>query len=148
MKNVVRQSLQVAVAAIALGVTGFAAAQSAAPADAPAKHAHKHHHKGDKGGKHHHRGEGREGREGRGGDVAAGSSNAQEAAAARQADRQGQLTAASRDQYVNNALSRCSVFKMEEDKRACVERVTKGQDSGSVQGGGILREYTYTAPAK
>ena len=138
MKNVVRQSLQVAVAAIALGVTGFAAAQS----PAPAPHAHKHH-KGDKGGKHHHhRGEGR------GGDVSAGSSNAKEAAAARQADRQGQLSGGSNDQLRNNALARCAVFKVEEDKRACEARITQGQGSGSVQGGGVLREYTYTAPAK
>ena len=81
-------------------------------------------------------------------DVADGSSSAQEAAAARQAARRGQLTGGSSDQYMNHALARCAVFKMEEDKRACMDRVDKGQDSGSVQGGGILREYTYTVPAK
>ncbi|MBB6578170.1 hypothetical protein HNP33_002250 [Comamonas odontotermitis] len=135
MKNAVRQSLQIAVAAIALGVAGFASAQPAAPAQAPAKHA-KHAHKT---GKPHQRADR---------SVADGSSSSREAAAALQADRQGQLTDRSNDQYAGNAVARCGVFRAEEDKRACVDRVTNGQDSGSVQGGGILREYTYTVPAK
>ena len=135
MKNAVRQSLQIAVAAIALGVAGFASAQPAAPAQAPAKHA-KHAHKT---GKPHQRADR---------SVADGSSSAREAAAALQADRQGQLTDRSNDQYAGNAVARCGVVRAEEDKRACVDRVTNGQDSGSVQGGGILREYTYTVPAK
>ena len=114
MKNTVLLSIQLAVAAAALGWGGLAAAQQRM---------------GDR-------------------DVADGSSSAQEAAAARQAARRGQLTGGSSDQYMNHALARCAVFKMEEDKRACMDRVDKGQDSGSVQGGGILREYTYTVPAK
>ena len=135
MKIVVRQSLQIAIAAVALGVTGFASAQSAAPEQAPAKHA-KHAHKG---GKAHPRADR---------NVADGSSSAREAAAAMQAGRQGQLTDRSSDQYAGNAVARCGVFRVEEDKRACVDRVNNGQDTGSVQGGGILREYTYSVPAK
>ncbi|WP_395026829.1 hypothetical protein [Comamonas odontotermitis] len=135
MKNVVRQSLQVAIAAVALGVTGFASAQPAALEKAPAKHAQHPH----KSGKAHQRADR---------SVADGSSSAREAAAALQAGRQGQLTDRSSDQYAGNAVARCGVFRVEEDRRACVDRVTNGQDSGSVQGGGILREYTYTVPAK
>ena len=145
MQNSMLRSLQVAVAAVAVCVAGVAIAQPAA-GDAPkptAKH-HKHKHEHRKGDKrhHHHRGEGGDR------DVAAGSSSAREAAAALQADRQGQLTGASGERYANNAVARCAVFKLEEDKRACVDRVANGQGSGSVQGGGILREYTYTVPAK
>ncbi len=138
MKNTVLRSLQVAVAAAALGLGGFAAAQPAAGQQGHGQNMHK------KGHHKHHRGE-----RGQGGrDVSDGSSNAKEAAAARQADRQGQLSGRSGDQYANNAVARCAVFKMEEDKRACADRVSKGQDSGSVQGGGILREYRYEVPAK
>ena len=41
-----------------------------------------------------------------------------------QAERKGQLTGASGDQFANNAVARCAVFKMEEDKRACVDVLT------------------------
>lgn len=43
-----------------------------------------------------------------------------------------------------NALRRCEVFKTDDDRRACVERVRQPQISGSVQGGGVIREYTQT----
>ena len=141
MQKSVLRSLQAVVAAVAVGAAGFAMAQPAA-GDAPkppAKH-HKHKHEHKKGDrKHRHHGDR---------DVAKGSSSEREAAAALQAERKGQLTGASGDQFANNAVARCAVFKMEEDKRACVDRVAKGQGSGSVEGGGILREYTYTVPAK
>ena len=135
MKNFVLRSLQITVAAAALGLSGYAAAQPAAPAHA--KHAHKKGHGHKAKGAHH---------DARA--VAEGSSSSREAAAAVQADRQGQLSGGSNDQLRNNALARCAVFKVEEDKRACEARITQGQGSGSVQGGGVLREYTYTAPAK
>lgn len=48
--------------------------------------------------------------------------------------------------FQHNALKRCDVFKSEEDRHACVERVRQGSISGSVSGGGILREYTQTVP--
>lgn len=54
------------------------------------------------------------------------------------------------DEYQRNALKRCDVFKTDDDRRACVERVRQPQVSGSVQGGGMIREYTQTiqVPAK
>jgi hypothetical protein len=45
--------------------------------------------------------------------------------------------------FAANALSRCSVFKDTEDRMACDARVKgQGSNSGSVQGGGILKEVT------
>jgi len=65
-----------------------------------------------------------------------------EAAAARAQERRGGLGSSdSTDQYQRNALARCEVFKTPEDRNACAERVRQPGD-GSVQGGGILREYT------
>jgi hypothetical protein len=52
------------------------------------------------------------------------------------------------DMYRRNAMARCDVFKTEEDRRACHERMRHGTVSGSVAGGGILREFTYQAPVK
>lgn len=48
------------------------------------------------------------------------------------------------DEYQRNAFKRCEVFKTEDDRRACVERVRQPQISGSVEGGGVIREYTQT----
>lgn len=48
------------------------------------------------------------------------------------------------DEYQRNALKRCEVFKADDDRRACVERVRQPQISGSVEGGGLIREYTQT----
>ena len=50
------------------------------------------------------------------------------------------------DEYQRNALKRCEVFKTDDDRRACVERVRQPQISGSVEGGGVIREYTQTLP--
>lgn len=145
MKNMFRQTLQMAAMALALGTAGYASAQSAPPPPPPpAKHVkpmpHGPHGAHDKRGEM--RGDARANA-----DVAEGSSSAREAAAARQAARQGQLTDPG-SSFRENAIARCAVFKTDEDRRACVGRVAQGQDSGSVQGGGILREYTYTVPAK
>jgi hypothetical protein len=65
-----------------------------------------------------------------------------EAAAAYQAARSGQLTTP--DPGSRNALQRCSVFKTELDQLACVARVKDGVVSGSVAGGGVLRESITT----
>lgn len=46
--------------------------------------------------------------------------------------------------YERNALQRCEIFKTPDDRKACVERVRQPQISGSVQGGGWIREYTQT----
>ncbi|WP_051603162.1 hypothetical protein [Simplicispira psychrophila] len=48
--------------------------------------------------------------------------------------------------YQRNALARCDVFKMPEDHKACMERMRQVPD-GSVQGGGLLWEYSYEVPA-
>lgn len=65
-----------------------------------------------------------------------------EAAAVRQQERQGDMGHMGHmDQYQRNALARCEVFKTPEDRHACMERVRQ-PGSGSVEGGGILREYT------
>jgi hypothetical protein len=47
-----------------------------------------------------------------------------------------------------NALARCNVFKADEDRLACRERVAgSGENYGSVAGGGILREFSYEVPS-
>ncbi|MBQ0133190.1 MAG: hypothetical protein KBT18_13750 [Comamonas sp.] len=69
-----------------------------------------------------------------------------EAAAVRQEHRHGKGPAHA-DQMTDlqrNALRRCDVFKTNEDRMACVERVRQPQISGSVESGGIIREYTQT----
>ena len=53
---------------------------------------------------------------------------------------------ASTSDYERNALARCEVFKEREDRQACVERMRQ-TPQGSVQGGGLLREYSYQVPA-
>ena len=47
--------------------------------------------------------------------------------------------------YAGNAVQRCAVFKTSEDHQACLERVREpSARQGSVDGGGELREYSYT----
>ena len=48
--------------------------------------------------------------------------------------------------YERNAFARCEVFKVPEDRAACVKRLQQ-MPQGSVEGGGLLREYTYEVPA-
>lgn len=70
----------------------------------------------------------------------------EEARAAHAAQQRGRL-----DTYGNhaaNALVRCNAYREQEDVRACRARVMgMGQVSGSVAGGGLLREYEYEVPA-
>jgi hypothetical protein len=54
----------------------------------------------------------------------------------------------SADQYAQNARARCEALKGL-DRSACEQRMSgQGSSSGSVGGGGILRERTITVPAK
>lgn len=47
-----------------------------------------------------------------------------------------------------NAMMRCSVFKMQDEQKACEARVMNGsQAQGSIAGGGVLRESTMVIPA-
>ena len=126
------RSVQLAAVAAALGVASVAVqAQTAVPAPEAKPHHHKHH-KGHKGNHQHKRGEGG-GHRGHGGEPA-------------NADRMANQVGGP-DEFARNSVARCSVFKTQEDQRACVERVrTPGQ--GSVDGGGVLREYTYEVPVK
>ena len=48
--------------------------------------------------------------------------------------------------YERNAVARCEVFKNSEDTQACIQRVRQSPQ-GSVEGGGLLREYSYEVPA-
>ena len=68
-----------------------------------------------------------------------------EMGAAAQAARAGQLTSESASVYEHNALARCSVFKNPQDKSDCLKRMgPNAKLSGSVDGGGILREQVDT----
>lgn len=71
-----------------------------------------------------------------------------EAAAARMEAHHGRLGNGQGDNpYERNALARCDVFKVDLDRQACVGRVRNGQASGSVESGGVLREYIQQVPA-
>lgn len=64
-----------------------------------------------------------------------------EAAAARAQALRGELDDGAAD-YRENSLARCRVLQGE-DRRDCLSRMTgAGSVSGSVEGGGMLREYT------
>lgn len=67
-----------------------------------------------------------------------------EAAAVREQSRHGGIQSGSN--FENNAMARCDAFKNDGDRRSCMDRVRDGQTSGSVQGGGMLREYTEQVP--
>ncbi len=62
-----------------------------------------------------------------------------EAAAARDAEKKGQLKEAD-DHYRKNAMARCAVFTGEEAKDCRARAGANGIVSGSVAGGGVLRE--------
>jgi hypothetical protein len=71
-----------------------------------------------------------------------------EAGAALQAAREHDLRNPDAEQLAANARRRCEVFKTDDDRRACLARVSgEGSVAGSVAGGGILREYTEVIPA-
>lgn len=68
-----------------------------------------------------------------------------EAAAAAQAAQAGELTSLDAAGYQRNALARCEVFRTEEDRQDCRDRLgAKAQVQGSVEGGGLLREEVKT----
>lgn len=70
-----------------------------------------------------------------------------EARSARADQRRGALTTASQETLQTNALARCQVFAPGPDMEACRARVMgEGSSTGSVSGGGILREYAVTVP--
>lgn len=70
-----------------------------------------------------------------------------EARSARADLRRGALTTPSQETLQTNALARCQVFAPGPDMDACRARVMgEGNSSGSVAGGGILREYAVTVP--
>lgn len=54
---------------------------------------------------------------------------------------------ASAADYERNALARCEVFKTHENRMACVERMRQ-TPQGSVEGGGLLWEFSYQVPAE
>lgn len=64
-----------------------------------------------------------------------------EAGAALQASRNGQLTDAAGSEA---ATQRCAVFKDAAEQAECLRRVQNAPASGSVPGGGVLRESTTT----
>ncbi|WP_440108461.1 hypothetical protein [Acidovorax sp. BL-A-41-H1] len=64
-----------------------------------------------------------------------------EAGAALDASRRGQLTSAAGG---DAATQRCTVFKDAAEQAECVRRVQNAPASGSVPGGGVLRESTTT----
>ncbi|GKT15439.1 hypothetical protein AVHY2522_08145 [Acidovorax sp. SUPP2522] len=69
----------------------------------------------------------------------------QEAGAALESSRTGQLTNPGAQAEQSNAVDRCAVFKTPEERSACLDRV-KGPSavSGSPAAGGVLRESTTT----
>lgn len=131
------RTFQLAIGAVALTVAGWASAQAAdaaKPAPAPEAAAAKpaaQAHKKQAPKKHHY-----------------ASPADREAAAVKEEARRGRLgDGQSASQYEQNAVARCNVFKTDLDRQACVGRVRNGQTSGSVEGGGLLMEYTQQVPA-
>lgn len=59
---------------------------------------------------------------------------------ARAEEKRGRLTNPSTD-YAKNRLARCDVFKQEADRKSCVDRVTLGVKSGSVEAGGVITSH-------
>ena len=73
-----------------------------------------------------------------------------EAQAARQEARQGKLKdPVDAAQQERNRFARCEVHTSSEDRELCIRRMKgEGTVSGSVEGGGVLRELTVTVPAQ
>jgi hypothetical protein len=69
-----------------------------------------------------------------------------EAVNAREAALRGQLDEGN-TQYQRNAQARCEVMTGDE-RLDCLARISEGRVSGSVEGGGILREYRKVVPAQ
>lgn len=56
-------------------------------------------------------------------------------------------SASSDAEYQRNMLRRCDIYKTDDDRHACEQRMLRPQISGSVEGGGLIREYTQQVPA-
>lgn len=70
-----------------------------------------------------------------------------EAGAARDEARRSRLGDGNQaSQYEKNALDRCNALPAS-DKEACIARMKQGSTSGSVEGGGVIRELRTTVPA-
>ena len=71
-----------------------------------------------------------------------------EAGAAQQAAKRGQLAVEGAADYERNRFARCEVHKDPAERDYCERRMRgEGTTSGSVAGGGILRELVVTVPA-
>ena len=69
-----------------------------------------------------------------------------EAGAAREEARRNRLNdAIPQSQYEKNALNRCNELPGK-DKDECIARMKQGTVSGSVEGGGVIRELRTTVP--
>jgi hypothetical protein len=72
-----------------------------------------------------------------------------EAGAAQVEARRGTLAADDASDYEKNRMARCDVHKNAEERDYCLRRMRgEGTTSGSVEGGGILRELVVTVPAE
>lgn len=69
-----------------------------------------------------------------------------EAGAARDEARRNRLADGAGDQYQKNALARCDALPAN-DRAECVARMKQGTTSGSVEGGGVIREHRTVVPA-
>lgn len=69
-----------------------------------------------------------------------------EAGAARDEARRNRLADGAGDQYQKNALARCESLPAS-DRAECVARMKQGTTSGSVEGGGVIREHRTVVPA-
>ena len=67
-----------------------------------------------------------------------------EAGAAQQAARSGQLSSRDATTYDQNAEQRCAAFPTASERTECMNRMQNQPASGSVQGGGVLRESETT----
>lgn len=104
-------------------------------------------HEARKGERHHrgHRGERHQAQRGK-----YANPHQHEAAAVRAEERAGRMQGGEQgmDQYQRNALARCEVFRENEDRQSCANRVRSSDVSGSVRDGGVLREYTEQVPVR
>ena len=72
-----------------------------------------------------------------------------EAGAARVEARRGTLAADDNTDFEKNRLARCDLHKNADERDYCLRRMRgEGTTSGSVEGGGILRELTVIVPAE
>lgn len=70
-----------------------------------------------------------------------------EAGAAKAEAQKHRLAPNANADYERNRLQRCQAFKDEAERRTCIERTRQAPVKGSVEGGGVLREYIEVIPA-